>query len=259
MNQKYLSILQTSLNLRIEKGQKNKDYSLDGSIASVQLNYEPDVLVNLEDMEECDRAGYDGILSAASYKRIAATDDRQKRGVSCWVKDVYSVEKIFSMTNPHFLHVMISNEDMRINLLIIRILISSSTDADFKDRYAQWMRVMQYVDNLKDKSNIVLAGDFNHGYFEVSERYYRKARRFYNYHIVSEDLKSRNLPIVPIEGYSKDGFLKIDHIATSSNVKVIDAKYDDPFDHLGTQRERSKYIGIPDHSVIFSKLNLCKY
>lgn len=74
--------------------------------------------------------------------------------------------------------------------------------------------------------------------------------------MIYDNLEKRNIPIVPIDGYSKDGFLKIDHIATSSNVKVVDAKYDDPFGYLGTQRERSKCIGIPDHSVIFSILNV---
>lgn len=264
MDQNYFRLLESSLNLRIENGHANKDYSLDSSIASIQLKYEPDVLVNVEDMEGCDRAGYDDILCAASYKRIAATDDRQKRGVSCWVKDVYHVERIFSMSDPHFLHVIFSNDNMHMNLLIIRILIRSSSlrspkeviDADFKDRCAQWKRVMQYIDNLKDKSNIVLTGDLNHGV--ISKSYSGEhARRYYNYQMICDDLKQRNVPIVPIEGYSKDGFLTIDHIATSSNVKVVDAKYEDPFDYLGTQRERSKCIGIPDHSVVFTILNVC--
>lgn len=263
MNQSYLRILESSLNLRIEKGYTNKDYHLDSSVAYIQLKYEPDVLVNVEDMEECNRAEYDDTLCAASYKRIVATDDRQKRGVSCWVKNGYHGKKIFSMAYPHFLHVLISNDDIRINLLIVRILIKSSSwspkediDADFKNRYRQWQRVMQYVDNLKDKSNIVIIGDLNHGV--ISEKYTSEhARRFYNYQMICDDLKRQNIRIAPIEGYSKDGFLKIDHIATSSNVKVLEAKYEDPFDYLGTQKERSKRIGIPDHSVIFSILNIC--
>lgn len=257
MDQNQFKILMSNLNLRVEKGKTNQDYRLDRNIAAVQLNYEPDVLVNVEDMDGCNREEYDDLLRE-SYKRIEATDDRQRRGVSCWVKDKFHAEKIFSMSDPHFLHVLISKNDVRVNFLVIRILTMSSSwspqeviDADFKDRCGQWKRVMKYVDNLKDKSNIILTGDFNHGV--ISQRHsHDQARRFYNYQMIYDDLKKRNIPIAPIEGYSKDGFLKIDHIATSSTIEVMDAKYEDPFDYLGTQKERTKRIGIPDHSIIFS-------
>ena len=93
------TLVATSLNLRIERGHEASDYRLSGDVARAQLQFCPDFICNYEDMEGCASDEYDGML-AAGFVRIAATDDRQGRGVSCWVKRGYAVR--FSLfTGPY--------------------------------------------------------------------------------------------------------------------------------------------------------------
>ena len=191
-------------------------------------------------------------MLAAGFARIAATDDRQGRGVSCWVKRDYSAKKIFSMTSPHFMHVRIVNdEDIEINLLILRILVSDSGISDYKDRFAQWSKAMQYVDSLTDKTNIVLVGDWNHGVIGDLKSYSGKSRQYFNFQMIKKSLLDRNIQMVPLAGYSFKGFMAIDHLAVSSTVSAENARYVDVY---GTDVSE---IGIPDHSFIVSELRMC--
>lgn len=245
------TLVATSLNLRIERGHEASDYRLSGDVARSQLQFDPDFICNYEDMEGCASDEYDGML-AAVFVRIAATDDRHGRGVSCWVKRDYSAKKIFSMTSPHFMHVRIVNdEDIEINLLILRILVSDSGISDYKDRFAQWSKAMQYVDSLTDKTNIVLVGDWNHGVIGDLKSYSGKSRQYFNFQMIKKSLLDRNIQMVPLAGYSFKGFMAIDHLAVSSTVSAENARYVDGY---GTDESE---IGIPDHSFIVSELRIC--
>ena len=247
------TLVATSLNLRIERGHEASDYRLSGDVARSQLQFDPDFICNYEDMEGCASAEYDGML-AAGFARIAATDDRQGRGVSCWVKRDYSAKKIFSMASPHFMYVRIVNdEDIEINLLILRILVSDSGISDYKDRFAQWSKAMQYVDSLTDKTNIVLVGDWNHGVIGDLKSYSGKSRQYFNFQMIKKSLLDRNIQMVPLAGYSFKGFMAIDHLAVSSTVSAENARYVDVY---GTDVSE---IGIPDHSFIVSELRMCGY
>lgn len=245
------TLVATSLNLRIERGHEASDYRLSGDVARSQLQFDPDFICNYEDMEGSASDEYDGML-AAGFVRIAATDDRQGRGVSCWVKRDYSAKKIFSMTSPHFMHVRIVNdEDIEINLLILRILVSDSGISDYKDRFAQWSKAMQYVDSLRNKANIVLVGDLNHGVIGDLKSYSGKPRQYFNFQMIKKSLLDRNIQMVPLAGYSFKGFMAIDHLAVSSTVSAENARYVDVY---GTDVSE---IGIPDHSFIVSELRMC--
>ena len=245
------TLVATSLNLRIERGHEASDYRLSGDVARSQLQFNPDFICNYEDMEGCVSDEYDGML-AAGFVRIAATDDRQGRGVSCWVKRDYSAKKIFSMTSPHFMHVRIVNdEDIEINLLILRILVSDSGISDYKDRFAQWSKAMNYVDSLTDKTNIVLVGDWNHGVIGDLKSYSGKSRQYFNFQMIKKSLLDRNIQMVHMAGYSFKGFMAIDHLAVSSTVSAENARYVDVY---GTDESE---IGIPDHSFIVSELRMC--
>ena len=244
------TLVETSLNLRIERGHEAKDYKLSGNVAQSQLKFAPDFICNCEDMEGCNSEEYDNALE--DYVRVAATDDHQGRGVSCWVKRCYAVKKIFAMNAPHFMHVLITNDaGIKVNLLILRILVSDSGIADFKARYAQWQKAMRYLDSLADNPNIVMVGDWNHGVIADTKSYRGKSRQYFNFQMIEKSLLHRNIRMINIPGYSFKGFMTIDHLAVSSLISAKNARYEDVH---GTDVPE---IGTPDHSFIVSELRMC--
>lgn len=245
-----LKLVATSLNLRIEKGHNASDYSLSGEVAKTQLRFSPDIICNYEDMEGCFCDRYNELLDA-DYIRIAATDDQQRRGVSCWVKRCYSAEKVYSMSYPHFMHVRITTGDgVEVNSLILRILVSDSGIADFKDRYVQLRKALHYIDSLKEKKNFLFVGDWNHGVIGEISSYLGKPRQYYNYQMIEKLLADRRIEMVSLPGYSYKGYMAIDHLAVSSGVTVENARYEDVF---GTDVSE---IGRPDHSYIVAELRI---
>ena len=248
-----IKIVESNLNLRIPKGHLASDYNLPSCVAKSQLKYHPDIICNTEDMEGVESKDYNKLLES-DYFKIAATDDKQRRGVSCWVKKQYKAKKIHSMTVPHLLHVRITNcAGKELNLIILRILISSSDKADFQNRWDQWLNVMQYLDTLAEKGakNIALIGDWNHGVVNNIQAYKGKPRQFFNLQMIEKSLSTRNIDLVPIQGFSYKGYMAIDHLAISPSITAHNTRYEDIFGtHVPT-------IGIPDHSYIVSDLQLC--
>ena len=243
-------VVGSTLNLRIEKGHVASDYKLSADVALSQLAFRPDIICNWEDMEGCDSGDYRKQLEN-DYIRAAATDDRQGRGVSCWVRREYVIEKVYSMSSPHFMHVRVINAGIELNLLILRIPVSDSSAEDFKERWKQWEMAMIYLDSIAGTAkNIALMGDWNHGVIGTMESYLGKPRQFYNFQKIQSSLTQRSLPIVPIEGMSYKGYMAIDHLAVSSAVSVENARYERVF-----EKEKTT-IGIPDHSYIVATLGL---
>ena len=245
-------LVATSLNLRIEKGHKASDYSLSGEVARSQLRFDPEIICDYEDLEGCDSGEYKEVLDA-DFIRIAATDDWQRRGVSCWVKRGYSAEKVYSMSYPHFMHVRItSGEGIEVNLIILRILVSDSGIEDFKERYVQLLKALHYVDSLKEKTNLVFIGDLNHGVLGDIKSYCGKPRQYYNYQMIEKLLSDRNIEMVQVPGYSYKGYMAIDHLAVSSGVTAENARYEDVFGADVSE------IGTPDHSYIVAELKISR-
>lgn len=249
------TIVETNLNLR-----RNGFPKLEAYVAEQQIKLCPDIIANVEDRESCNRKGYDDVLKKAGYQRVSATDQDQ-RGVSCWVKSGLQVEKVFEMSDPHFLHVHVTAPSGEyIDLMILRILVRGIKEEaqDFRERAASWKNVEAYIDGLEDHSHIVLTGDFNHGVpCEDPACYAGKPRQYYHYQQVCESAQERDLSIAYIPGCSKEGNegyegYSIDHLATGEAVKVEEASYHDPFE--GPQRERRQ--GIPDHAMIVAKLQV---
>ena len=246
-----LTLVGTNLNLRIQRGHVASDYKLLGDVALSQLKFKPDIICNYEDMEGCDSEEYFRVLET-EYVRVAATDDRQGRGVSCWIRKEYSVKKVYSMTSPHFMHVKVKNGDgLELNLMVFRILVSDSGIDDYKDRWNQWQKAMEYVDSIKSDGNIALVGDWNHGRIDDPESYLGKARQFFNYQMIQASLSERGIEVVPMEGFSFKGFMSIDHLAVSSSIVAENYRYEDVY---GLEVPT---IGIPDHSYIVSDLKIC--
>ena len=243
-----LKILETSLNLRIETilGKTIKDYKHCEEVGKIQYEQCADIIANVEDMN-CDATDYKRYLK--EYNAIEALEDYQERGVSCYVKNTLAVEKISSFSKPHFLHVKITGEDKKINLIIFRVLVSDSSIEDFKDRKKQFDKVIKYVDDLEDKDNLILTGDWNHGVINENGIYSKECSRYYfNYQYIVRSLEAIDLTLIPIDGFSYKNYMKIDHLAVSSSIAVEKADYVDLY------KDKYAQIGIPDHSCICAEI-----
>lgn len=242
-----LKIVETSLNLRVEKrlGKTNKDYLLSKEVAKEQLKLDADVYCNVEYME-CNDSEYMEAFYDAGYVSYKGFDACNRRGIMYMVRKEYPVKIMQIFEEPHMMHIQVKKEGKTIDIITVRILVSGSNDADFISRKDQWDKVISYIDNVENKENLCVTGDFNHG---VISKEYRidQARRFYNYQMIVASLNKRNLLLADIEGMSYMGYMKIDHIAASEKLKILEAKYLDVF---GEYRR----IGVPDHSMIVARV-----
>lgn len=242
-----IKIVETSLNLRIERGKRKEDYLISQNIAKKQLSIaDTDIYTNVEFMD-CDNSDYLKTFADSGYNGFTSLDEKG-RGILCEIKKEYVVKKICEMTEPHMLHLRVEKGDEYIDLITVRLLVAGGNDADFKDRKKQWDRVLSYIENLSDKSRLVLTGDFNHGVISNDINGYRnRPRQYFNYQMVVNDLKNKNIILYPMEGNSYRGYMKIDHIATGEKILVEAAVYDDVFGN-------TEIIGIPDHSCIVANI-----
>ncbi|MCI9614750.1 MAG: hypothetical protein HFG93_06265 [Dorea sp.] len=95
-----LKIVETSLNLRIERRKRKEDYLLSQNIAKKQLSFmNTDIYTNVEFMD-CDNADYLKIFEDSGYKSFTSLDAKG-RGILCEIKKEYIVSKIGEMTEPH--------------------------------------------------------------------------------------------------------------------------------------------------------------
>lgn len=242
-----MKIIETSLNLRIERGKRKEDYLISEDIAKRQLSFsDTDVYTNVEFMD-CDNSDYLKTFADCGYNSFTSLDAKG-RGILCEIKKEYAVKKIDEMTEPHMLHLRIEKGTEYIDLITVRLLVAGGNDADFKDRNRQWNKVLGYIENLSDKSHLVLTGDFNHGVISNDINGYRnRPRQYFNYQMIVKDLKNKNIILYPMEGNSYRGYMKIDHIATGEKIVVETAVYNDVFSN-------TEIIGIPDHSCIVANI-----
>lgn len=242
-------IVETSLNLRVERrfGKENKDYLLSKDVAEEQLKLGADVYCNVEYME-CNNKKYMEAFKKAGYVPYKGLDSYNQRGILYMVRKDYLVKAIHMLENPHMMHIQIEKEGKKVDIITIRILVSGSDDADYISRKEQWNKILKYIDTLENKENLCLTGDFNHGV--ISEEYKEdQARQYFNYQMIVNSLKEKNISLASIDGMSYKGYMKIDHLCTSKNLNVLDAAYVDVF---GEHR----IIGVPDHSMIVARIEV---
>ena len=73
-----IKIVETSLNLRIERGKRKEDYLLSSNIAKKQLLFtNTDIYTNVEFME-CDKSGYLKEFEDAGYNAFTSLDARKE-------------------------------------------------------------------------------------------------------------------------------------------------------------------------------------
>lgn len=239
-----LKILETSLNLRREK--KNKPYILSKNVAEKQLSISSDIdiFANVEFMD-CINNEYLDTFEKSGYKGYTCLD-ANGRGILCEIKNKYDVIKIFEMDDPHFMHLHI--KELNLELIIVRILVSGSDNADFQDRQKQWKRVIKYINNLNDKSRVLITGDFNHGV--IANNYKNRPRQYFNYQMIVNDLLKEEIRFFPIDGFSYKGYMKIDHIASGKEITIKEAEYKELYPEI------DDVIGIPDHKCILANVNV---
>lgn len=241
-----MKFLETSLNLRIERGKRKEDYILSSDVAKKQLTLSADIYSNVEYMN-CDNSEYLTIFQKAGYNAYTALDQKG-RGILCEVKNNYKAECIHTMTSPHMMHLRITRDSMVVDLITVRILVSGGDKQDYKDRKKQWDKVINYIAKLPDKSHIILTGDFNHGVISDNIATYKsKSREFFNYQMILRDTENNGIELYPIDGMSYKGYMKIDHLITGDKIVVDNAIYRDMFAGISE-------IGVPDHSSIVAEL-----
>lgn len=242
-----IKIIETSLNLRTERGKRKEDYFLSPGIAKTQLTLDDtDIFTHVEFMG-CDNRDYLKAFEDAGYNSFVSLD-AEGRGILSEIKKKYNVQKVGEMSEPHMLHLRVEKGNNYIDLITLRILVANGDDADFKDRNRQWQKVLSYIERLSDKCHLILTGNFNHGVInnDVSAYHFRP-RQYFNYQMVVHDLKKKNITLYPMEGYSYQGYMKIDHIAMGENIVVDTAVYEDMF-------KGKEGIGIPDHNCIVASI-----
>ena len=242
-----MKIVETSLNLRIERGKCKDNYLISEYIAKKQLSIsDTDIYSNVEFMD-CDNTAYLKVFENSGYNSFISLDAKG-RGILCEIKNEYAVKTVGEMTEPHMLHLRVEKGNEYIDLITVRLLVAGGNDEDFKNRNKQWNKILKYIETLSDKSHIVLNGDFNHGVISNDINDYRnKPRQYFNYQMIVKDLKSKNISLNPMDGNSYRGYMKIDHIATGESVVVENAIYKDIFGNMDV-------IGVPDHSLLVANI-----
>lgn len=240
-----MKLVETNLNLRIEKGHDRMEYVLSEEVARKLLEQDADIYTNVEFME-CQDQGFVNAFEQAGYELYTVLDETQ-RGVMCAVKKGYHVEEIAGLRSPHMQHLRISNGKEYIDLITMRILVSSSNVPGYKNRRLQWEKILKYIDSLADTSHVVLTGDFNHGYIDTSYDDESRGRFYYNFQMIYEELNERNISLSLMFGNSY-GNMKIDHVFKGESI-AVKAVYKDAFG-------RESKIGIPDHKIIVAELEV---
>ncbi len=244
-----MRVVEVNLNLRVERGLTNTDYTIDREVAEKLCGIfpRPDIIVMVEYME-CENKAFLDCFDENGYQLFTVIDDKHRRGIMIAVKDGIEVIKVSEKINPHMLHLSLKTEETSLELIGMRILVGGRCDErEFEIRKKQFLDMYSYIKKL-DRSKMIITGDFNNA--RILDNYRGKAQRGYNYQWIIKQFAELLLNLVPIEGYSHKGYLKEDHIVISKNFDVCNVKYaHDIFD------DRSE-IGYPDHVPIIADIEL---
>lgn len=181
---------------------------------------------------------------------------------------------------PNFLHVEIMLNEVKYQIIGVRIRIEDGSDNDYKERRKQAEVFANYI---SDKENVVVLGDFNNSYIcgDMDEEYIwvkkryetpkkdgtLRSTRFYCYQMMRE-IMSENIKIyTPRDKFSwgleydngnfKYGYIKNDHILASKNLtlEMVDYNWDFVSNNM-TDYEEEIRNGFPDHAIISAEIKL---
>lgn len=164
---------------------------------------------------------------------------------------------------PNFLHLVVSVNEVKINIIGARIKIGEySKDQDilnqeYKDRQLQICKILDYLKDVDGPT--IVAGDWNYGMFNENgsaEDFMEGSRQFYNFYQVRDSFKEHNFKIgIPKRSYSwesKDGNqCKLDCVFTRDMMGFLLPKYNWSFRKDNLYQDR---VGIPDHAMLLGAI-----
>lgn len=244
-----MRIVEANVNLRVERGKQPTDYFISKGISENLCGITPqaDIIAMVEYMK-CKDEEFLEHFSKMGYCLTEALDNTN-RGILIGTKG-YDIEKICAFSFPHFLHLKLRKETQEIDFIVMRILVGRDVSvAEFKERKAQFLKVLAYIREISTK-NMIITGDFNNA--RIRDNYDGYSQKCYNYQFLIEQFKNIELCLVPIKGYSHRGYLKEDHIILGKSFVVEEVKYDDTlFPYI-----EDDIIGYPDHVPLVADITL---
>ena len=183
---------------------------------------------------------------------IAVKEDVLK-GETFTIKILPNVETKTSLY-PNFLHVSLKYDGQELNIIGIRIRIRNSSPSDYQKRKLQLDSLIRYMSKIE--GSIILAGDFNNGYFkdgETSTSYNGKSREFYSYPLLKEESKGAGLNLHTPKEYGSWKNMKLDHILTRG-LDLINPIYDWGFTKNNNYQPNE--IGVPDHAMLLTTISI---
>lgn len=188
-------------------------------------------------------------------------------------------QKIKSLYEPNFMCTQIKLDKKKLVIAGIRII---PTD-NWSDRKIQLKKFFNELNEMPTDLDFIAAGDFNNGniQFECNKNfdYPNCNRSYYNYQMIWRDVENNKWSLItpdqggPYKGgkYSiitKDGekkyHTKDDHIISSlskDKFKNVDYNFDfvceaNGYGKLKSDDYLSDLIGLPDHAILISEINL---
>lgn len=182
-----------------------------------------------------------------------------------------------------------NNKDYKTKYIIENnktLLMNHGLDEDYKSRKIQSIQIANYI---SDMNNVIMLGAFNTSnvrgnldksyldvkkeyeilkYNEKKDFYYFYSTRFYNYQMLCYIIGENFIVSTPKNKYSwglqyinnkfKYGYIKNDHLITSSNICVEKVDYDWSFVEKNKDNYKIKNInkGYPDHAILSAKIKL---
>lgn len=195
---------------------------------------------------------------------------------------------------PDILHITIETCEGRLFNIIgtrVRIGITNNAEEDYKNRYKQFKKLVEYLQPLE---NVLVMGDFNNGmikaesdskYSDVKKEYElrrdktKSLLRFYNFHLM-KDILGDDYELKEVMGedsswglriYNDDqlsyGLIKNDQII-KKNIQLVECCYDWKFVRDNEQEYKDMLYrnwdkkgnkinhGYPDHAILKAVVNI---
>lgn len=246
-----MKIVEANLNLRIQRGFTNMDYTLENQVARTLCSIPNVDIYAMVEYMKCQDDAFLQEFEKQGYTAITMLDKRQ-RGILIEIKNEYIASKIHELTFPHFLHLKLKIEDQEIDFIAMRILVGGYlNDLEFQKRKEQFIEALNYIKTL-NTNQVIIVGDFNNAL--IRENYRKYVQKHYNYQWIVQEFAKNALTLIPIDGYSHKNYLKEDHIIIGKSFTCQSAYYyDELFDELD-----DIYIGYPDHHPLVADLSFNK-
>ncbi|MDF3335300.1 endonuclease/exonuclease/phosphatase family protein [Lacticaseibacillus rhamnosus] len=157
-------------------------------------------------------------------------------------------------SQPNFLRVTSKIKNLDISFIAARIKVGGGNlEEDYINRSIQLHAIINEIDELQ--GNVVLAGDFNNGFFQDgdnSESYPNRPRQNYSYPRLVAELSANGYTCHTPKQLSSWNNCRLDHLFVNNSVKVESIEYDWSFKKDPAYKEN--FVGWPDHAMLIAKI-----